>query len=485
MPPLPGQDPFDLPENGVGVAAPATSVPHVIGYASALAENDPKSFSRVPDLLTACGQGPAVEDAAFILQNHGGVVRVTKPTCSVAGALSAVVESGASGPDVTATGTPNDYYDVRIEITKAGALGTAEFKYSLDAGQTYQEGIITPTGLTYAIPQTGVTLTFTAGTQVVGTIHSFTATPPMYNATDLATAFTAVALVPSLEFDFVGLSGRPASASAGATLFGGLQTQLAGMASTSFRHYRGVIDVGVDTPTNVLTSYAAVTGVRCAPAYGTFRAPSAKPFPGWSKPHRSLAGALTFAMARGLVSTDPKRVLSGPIPGCDAISHNEFTAEAGLDAAKITTARSYPQEVGFYLTNARLKSQAGSDYKYVQHGRVMDVACNIVYRQQSTFIGRGGRVLQDGTGRIDPRDAPALEQEVQKALNAALTQPRNAEGTDGHVTSVTYQLDRENNVLTTGYINSQVSIVPLFYIDRVKTTLSFRTATPVVLALAA
>jgi hypothetical protein len=480
---LPGQDPFDIPENGVPSVALATSVPHIIGYASALPENDPRSFSRIIDLVATCGQGPAVEDAAYILANYGGSVRVTKPTCSVAGALSAVVESGVAGPDVTVTGTPNDFYDVKVEITKAGALGTAEFKYSLDGGQEYQEGIVTPTGLTYLIPNTGVTLTFTAGTQNVGTIHSFTATPPMYNSTNLGQAFTAIAALPTLQFDFFSLAGRAATASAGATLHGGFQTQLAALASTHFRHFRGIMDVGIDTTSNVLSSYAAVTGVRVCRSYGTFRAPSAKPFPGWAKPHRSLAGAVAYFAARSLISTDLMRVASGPIPGCDAISHNEFTAES-LHAAKIATARTYPQYSDFFLTGAPLASAAGSDFSDWHLGRVMDVACNIVYRAQVLFLGRTTRVLGAG-GKIDPKEAAAFEREVQEQLDIALMQPTNAEGTRGHVTSVTYQLDRENNVLQTGYLNSHVTLVSRPSIKRVKSTLNFATATPVALEAAA
>jgi hypothetical protein len=372
---------------------------------------------------------------------------------------------------------------VRVEITKAGALGTAEFKYSLDAGQTYQEGIVTPSGTTYAIPQTGITLTFTAGTQNVGTIHTFTATPPMYNATDLATAFTAIAAVPTLEFDFVSLAGRAASASAGATLHGAFQTQLAALASTHFRHRRGMMDVGIDTTSNVLSSYGSVTGVRVLRSYGTFRAPSAKPFPGWSKPHRSLVGAFAFAAARSLISTDLMRVASGPIPGCDAISHNEFTNEV-LNAAKIATARTYPGYTEFFLTNAPLASAAGSDFRDWHLGRVMDVACDIVYRAQALFIGRTTRVLAAG-GKLDPREASAFQREVQEQLDIALMQPTNAEGTRGHVTSVTYVVDLENNILQTGYFNSHVTLVSRPSIKRIKTTLNFATSTPVELAAAA
>src|SRR5262245_49882808 len=144
--PLPGQS-FTINEFGTNVVTPASSIPLCLGYSSLGTTghaNVLKSYSRIPDLLVGEGEGPAVEDAAFILANVGGPVRFLPTTCSVAGALSAVTQSGPAGPTVTVSGTPNDDYQAKAEITGGGALGVAKFKYTLDNGETYSEILTVP-----------------------------------------------------------------------------------------------------------------------------------------------------------------------------------------------------------------------------------------------------------------------------------------------------------------------------------------------------
>ena len=101
----------------------------------------------------------------------------------------------------------------------------------------------------------------------------------------------------------------------------------------------------------------------------------------------------------------------------------------------------------------------------------MDVACTTAHEKQVGFIGRTVRTNNDGT--IDERDALALEAEVQAVLESRLLNPRNAEGTKGHVSAVAYTIDRTNNVNTTSTIIAEVAIRPLGYIDYITTTLGF------------
>lgn len=75
-----------------------------------------------------------------------------------------VRKTGFGEGDLALTGTATVEYDVAIEITTEGALGVAEFQYSLDGGDTYN-GVDTaiPAGGQYALPGTGVTLNFSNG----------------------------------------------------------------------------------------------------------------------------------------------------------------------------------------------------------------------------------------------------------------------------------------------------------------------------------
>jgi hypothetical protein len=476
--PIPAQA-FTINEFGTNVVVPATSIPLFLGYSSGGSENVLKTYSRVPDLVATEGQGPAVEDAAFVLANVGGPVRFMKTTCSVAGSNSTVTEAGPSGPDVTVSGTPNDDYQARIEIVGGGALGVGKFRYTLDNQETWSETIIIPSGGSFVIPNTGITATFVSGTHVVGTTHSWTSTAPMWNATNLGTAFAALAAAPGLDWDYVDAAGKHATASAAATQFAGLQTQLAALASTNFRHKAGMCDVGDDTTANVLTSFTSQVGVRVLGSYGGWVGPSAKPFPGWSMPQRRVNSAFAYLAARSLISTDLKRVRGGPIPGAKSITHDGYLQDAGLNDIKVSTLRTWPNKVGFFATQGHLKSQSGSDFRYWPHRRVMDTACNFVYGKQTEFIGEGLFTLVDGTGRIDPGDVADLETDVNEGLRALLRQPKNAGGKQGHVTAVSYTVDLTNNMLSTGLLLSQVAITSLAYVDNIATTFSFVLAQPV------
>ncbi len=483
--PLPGQS-FTIDEFGTGVVTPSTSRPLYMGYSSLGTSGHPNTlvtYSRVPDLIAGEGQGPAVEDAAFTLANVGGSVVFMPTACSVAGAAGSVTASGG-GPTVSLAGTPNDDYQGKIRVRLGGALGVGKFDYTLDNGKTFSEVQTIPSGGTFAIPNTGITVTFAAGTYVLNETYSWTSVAPMWNATNLGTAFTALGLLPAPDWDFAVGSGAHATAAAGATQFAAMQTQLAMLQSTYFRHKGGMVDVGNDTAANIITSHASQVGVRVLPSYGGVVLPSAKPFPGWSMPLRRNVGVFGYLGARSLISTDLKRVRSGPIPGVDSITHDGFLQDAGLNDLKISTLRTYPNVTGFFPTNGWLKSQAGSDFRYWPHRRVMDTACNYVYGKQAQFIGEGLTVLNDGTGRIDPGDAAGFELEVNEGLRALLLQPVRVNGKKGHVTSVTYAIDRTNNVLTTGLVVSQVTVVALAYVDGLATRFSYSTAQPVLAAAA-
>src|SRR5216684_1248194 len=58
-------------------------------------------------------------------------------------ATSAVTATGTAPPTVTLSGTPNDGYNIRIEITTAGVRGTAVFRWSSNGGTSYTSNVVT------------------------------------------------------------------------------------------------------------------------------------------------------------------------------------------------------------------------------------------------------------------------------------------------------------------------------------------------------
>lgn len=88
---------------------------------------------------------------------------------------------------IAVSGSPVDSYPFKILITRAGGVGVGAFKIAMDVTGTYGAETAIPGGGTYAIPGTGITLTFT-GTFDVGDLITFSSTGPTSTAGDLTTA---------------------------------------------------------------------------------------------------------------------------------------------------------------------------------------------------------------------------------------------------------------------------------------------------------
>jgi hypothetical protein len=470
---------LNVVDPGQGLVQPATSTPLVYGPCSGGSANVLENFNSIPDLLTAHPQGPAVETGAYILTHGGGPIRFMKSAATVAGSFSAVVESGPPGPDVTVAGTPNDFYDAKVEIVLGGALGTATFKYSLDGGKNYSATLVTPVGLTYVMPNTGGTLTFTTGTQVAGTIHSFTGTPAMWNASDLAAGFAAITL-DFTPWDFFVGSGRHATSAAAVTVGAALQSSLSAL-TTSQRWVRGMMDAGDEaTAAAVVTAFGPVVSDRVMYTYRGLRRSTPKAFPGWASPMLGFLDGEAMLAARSLVSTHLGRYLSHNLSnfGATEINYDEEKS-AALNAAKISTPRTIPGVAGIWNKTPWLKAADGSDFQRWQFGRVMDSACKTTFLSLLPFLNVGlrtqTRVVGGLTyvGTLDDREITRIEDKVNEQLSAVLRQPANAEGQAGHVTDIRYTIDNTWNALSNQSIKGQVTIIRLAYAEKFTTSLGF------------
>lgn len=404
--------------------------------------------------------------------------------------LSAVVNTGG-GPTVTLTGTPVDSYSFIIEVTTAGALATAVVKWSSDGGLNYTTAVTT--AATVVLGTTGVTANFAAGTYILAATYTsetvgYVAGEEYYvdvqcaawNASDLAECFAAVG-PEKWRFIVPITSKATGDATAHALLAVALQAQLNAQANLS--HYRrgmlateafGVPASDAADQTNaalVIAAQASVSAKRCLLAYGSVRRASAKPFSGFANPVTHSVDVFATQALRSVVSSDLKRVKTGALPGVVKVFHDEYRVPTGLDTAKISTLRTWDGKAGFYVTQGRLKSDAGSDFKLWPHGLLMDIACETAHEAHIEFIGRGYRLNNDGT--MDDRDASPWEQEVYTKLVARLFGERNAEGFTGHVSRIFYQIDRTHKVSTDGIILYNVGIRPLGYADFVKGQLGF------------
>src|SRR5687767_3996300 len=467
---------------GLGLSEQSDNTFVYFGTAEKGSNSEIKGFSSPAAVVAEYGQGKLPEAMCHALTVAGGPVYGCRLTGSVAGAAGTVTKAavGTSTGTITVAGAAFERYEVQALISKTGTLGAGEFQYALDGGRTFSESIVIPTGGTYVIPNTNLTLTFVPGAGAVffqiGDLHSFTTTAPHYSATELAAGMVALNafqnITPAFAVDAIVLTGRNATGSGAATLFGAFSTHLAAQA-LRYSYCAGIMDAGSgDTKTNVKTAFAALTDARISIVYGDADLATSKPMVGWGAPKTELLVSAAARAARELISTDLARVKSGPLSSVLEISHNEFDTQ-DMDPAKITVATTVPLTQGYFLTNMRMKSPTGSDYKYWQHRRIMDIACRTVAQAQTLYLNAGFATKEDGT--IEESEAKRIESEVSEKLKVALIDPKNVEGTAGHVTALKFTVDRTNNLLQSETLQTKVAIRPFGYAKFIVTELGFAT----------
>lgn len=477
----PASQTITVRDGGIGLSVGGTVYPLVIGASSAGTASTLYFSTNQNSLRDTLGNGKAVEQGLVQIARKGGVL-VLKTATSTAGVAGAVTKTavGTSTGTVTVAGAAYDDYQVRVRVKGTGTVGTGRFDYSLDqlgTSPTYSEELTIPAGGTYAITGTNLTLTFVPGAGAVffesGDYHVFACTAPQYTTADLATAITALlAALGTYVIEQVYLTGRSASAAAGATMAAAVATHMSSLAGRK-RWARAMMDVGNDTSANVISSFASFADSRVALAFGQADVPTLNPRAGYGSPRQSAAFVLSERASSADLSENLGRQASGALR-VSAITNDEGVSQAFIESHKINTLCTHDSGAGgFYATNGYLKSASGSDFLYWDWGAVVDRACRVVYDVQQTWLLKKVRVLKDGTGRIDPRDAVRLEAAVRGALKSALLDPVTIEGFPGHVSGLEYVVDLTNNVLTTRQVLSVLRLVPLPPIESLATEIGF------------
>lgn len=476
----PASQTITVRDGGIGLSSLGSIYPLVIGSCSS-GTNATLYFSTNPNSLRdTLGQGQAVEQALPMIVERGGVL-VLKTATSTAGAAGSVTKTTASTSTgtITVAGAAYDAYQVKVRIKATGALGVSRFDYTLENSLTspeFSEEITVPSGGTYAIPSTNLTLTFVAGAGPIifetGDYHVFACTAPQYTTSDLSTAWTALLLaLGEYKVEECYFTGRSASASAAATMASTVSSLMTSLEGRK-RWARAMMDCGNDTSANVITSIVPFASSRVGVVFGQADIPTMNPHAGWGTPRFSACFALAERAAGADLSENLGRRASGSLRVA-AITADEGPSQAFIESHKINTLRTYDGESGIFSTNGYLKSASGSDFLYWDWGRVIDRICRVVYEAQQLWLLKKVRVLTDGTGRLDPRDAVRIEAAVRSALKSQILDPINADGFAGHVSGLEYTVDLSNNVLTTRQLKSTCRAVPLPPIESFATEIGF------------
>lgn len=394
-------------------------------------------------------------------------------------ATDGTVTIGGGGiNNVTQQSSPLDAWKAKVSITIAGALGTAAFTWSLDNGTTPSAQVVTTGGGKYAIPNSGIVLTF-AGAFVALDVYAFDTTGPGFTNTDLNNAMATLSTTyAATEFGTLHVVGYGSSAAAAASQASAVDTQMTTLQNL-FKYARAVIEcptVGTlitsgssaipdtaDTDAVIIAAFQAFSSTRVCVAAGDCALTS------------QVSGRLyrrnaAWPATRRLGNINPGRDIAeiglGALTAVRALFRDE-TATPGLDAQRFITLRTVQGLAGYYLTNAKTMAAPTSDYSRLANARVMDVACSTVRKGALKYINAAVRV-NASNGTIVEKDAKAIEADLRGQLYVALieTVPPNA-------SDVSVVVDRAANILSSATLPVAVRITPLGYMTFITVSIGF------------
>lgn len=469
-------------DGALGILPPsAGALLAIVGTSIDGAEDTPAAYARVSDLVTDFGRGPLVEAAAYAITKFGRPVLVVRAGNTTDGSLTAAVltGTGTAVPSVATSPDPADDYEFHFEVVTGGALGTAgiTFMWSLDGGRTQSAVTALGTALTFEFPDTGavagsdveLTLGIATATLVAGDVITFRGTGPMWNASDIASAMTALRKCAQL-WSIVEVVGAM-----DATLFAAVESAVAGMpAYGKDRMYIGharVPDVGEGEATYLsalVAIYAALSTI-----YGAVCAGSAKMISGVSGRQYKRPPSFWVAPAHAVKSEEVNlaNVKVGRMDGViitdangNPDDHDEST-NPGLDDARFVTLRTWEGRPGVYVNRPRMLSTPTSDYQLIPHRRTINLTKTVIRSYLEERVNEEIRV-DATTGYILEEEALEIEAGANAALRGALLAKPKASG-------ASFTLSRTDNLLSTKKINCTARVIPLAYPEFIEVEIGF------------
>lgn len=484
----------------INVAAP--SVVAIFGVSSAGTKDTPISTRSASTLASTFGYGPLTELGAMLIA-QGATVIATKVEQSGAGTYANLTQTdaGTSVPSVTLNGTVGafDTYFVKIVLLSNATVGdpnaTVKLKVSLDAGRTYgptQVLNVSAAPSSLVIPNTGITVSFAAGTLKNGNEIAFATYEPYASMGNVNNAIEA------LKNSAYAISGWGSMIVNGAAKdnqsyntadCATLQNKLDSLATSQlfercFVNVRdaangwggGIAETDAQYTSALVAASLGHNAKRVTACAGFYNVPSAianvmAGTPRYRRPCSWPIQARKSTVAAQVLSS---RVKDGPLSmvivdstndPTDGFVYHDERVEPGLDAAGYATLWTRLQQgSGFFVRSENLFSPIGSDFDLFAIGQCFDNFCNTLVKYFTAKIDDFVRTNKNGT--IYENDAQALESGALSTVSAAMQgqyQPANT----------TITIDRTYNVMSNkkckvsgvfgqlGYIREFVLIVQL------------------------
>lgn len=468
---------FNQLDNQVGVVSLDGDTVAFVGWSPTGTLNQVVGYNRKSDAKAALGVCPLAHSICNAIDGSGKTVLGVRCDKTTAGAYTTVVHAGAGSSVVTTDPAVEPYDDCEViwRVIAPGTIGSAgiTFQYSIDGGRNWGAELALGTANTYTIPEINAKLNFAAGTVLAGQTESFRTTAPVPNAAQITAALEALRATSKkwrlVVFEF------PATA----TLLAAVSTAIAAMRLvgkevSAIASYR--IPLIAESEATYLAAYTAeflsYADDAVVVCYGACFAQSSLDFRNYVRRWAFQVGIAASISRAGQDLAHKGNKLINPLPASiqikdangNAAHHDEFI-DPGADAVRGSTLRSWPGEPGAFFGNLRLMSTATSDFVYLQHRRVMNLAREVARRVLSDSSSQD--ILVDPkTGFILEEEALAIESEVNMALDLEMVTRRECSGAE-------FRLNRTDNILSTFELKGALRVTPLAYAKKITVDVGF------------
>lgn len=374
----------------------------------------------------------------------------------MAGAIGNVQEIKSGGGTFAVSGTPNNAYDIAVEVIDSGNCNEGSFRYSIDGGITFTEEMTIPVTGEAELVSTGLKVKFTdageGGSFKSGDVFRFSTTQPAMSNQDAISAVEGL-INSTLSFEFIHIVGASSKA---------LWASLCTLANDFLTKYKRplffVCEARGKTEDETLEDYMAAMleerkGINSMYMQVVCSNSRYKRMDGRVQ-DISNAGIITGLYGQAKESQSIGEVKSFPISESKLLKLLPEGIDdyiVALDDAKFVTIRKYIGKEDYYVTSANMMAPEGSDYSYAEDVRVSNRLVKAVRAE----------ALDELQVEIDPNDLEASIASITEQLNTPVEDAvRNKIISSGSVT-----IDTENlNILADESLDVRITYVPMGHV---------------------
>ena len=343
---------------------------------------------KVDEIREKLGYSPLADAVMDSIQMGASTIYCIPTEGTVAGSIGDISHTGTGGATFAASGSPNNNYEVVVEILQEGALNEATYRYSIDGGDNYTGEKTVPTDGEMLIEGTGVKITFTeavtpANSFVKGDTYKFKTVAPKMSNQEVLDAI-AVLKDASFEFEYIHIVGESDS-----PMWAAAATEADLLFGTYFKPIFIMCEARQKTDAESLDEYvqALVSARQLVSNYRIQVVAARAEVAAMDGKIRDTNGAANVAgiYSKSKVSQSAGEVSEFPLGNVLKLLPEGIESHVEtLDNAGFLTFRRYIGLEGHYVTNARMFAPDGSDYQYAETVRTMNKAVRGI-RKQALF----------------------------------------------------------------------------------------------------